>query len=76
VEKTGNRLIYLDKYKVVILNEPGSPSLGEVIVNKPSSGKGIRIWENWKATADSSVTLNVVEINRESVSNTKKSELR
>ncbi|XP_062596866.1 uncharacterized protein LOC134258357 [Saccostrea cucullata] len=66
LDQTGNDWINLDKYKVVILNEGENTSLGERITNKPSSGKGVQTWLDWKPKADSSVTINLIEIDRKS----------
>lgn len=55
-------MLYLDNYKVVILNEPGKPSVGERITSSASPGKGMKTWLDWKPREDVSVTVNLIEI--------------
>lgn len=62
VDKAGSTLIQLDIYKVLILNEPGLPSVGEKITRQPSPGKGLKSWLEWKPKENSPVTVNLLEI--------------
>lgn len=55
-------MLYLDNYKVVILNESGKPSIGERITSSASPGKGMKTWVEWKPKEDVSVTVNLIEI--------------
>lgn len=55
-------MLYLDKYKVVILNEPRKPSIGERITSSASPGKAMKTWLDWKPREDISVTVNLIEI--------------
>lgn len=62
VDQEGSAMLYLDKYKVVILNEPRKPSIGERITSSASPGKAMKTWLDWKPREDISVTVNLIEI--------------